>query len=244
MKIAVICCTYARPHLLPHAIESFLRQDYPAELREMIVLDDNGQYVNQSRDGWQLISVPKRFRTLGEKRNAAAALVSEDVDAYAMWDDDDIYLPHTLSSHARALRRAAWSVPSRVLLERKDGTLCTAHNRTKFHSAWALTRAAFERVGGYPFMQSGQDQALGARLRRASIVASDPTANDPPYLVYRWSTSECWHLSAMDKLTGYDRLKLYRHQGPPIQEIHPHWPRQYEAAIGDSSASSQDKSKH
>ena len=38
MKIAAICCTYKRPKQLATAIESFLRQDYPSELREMICL--------------------------------------------------------------------------------------------------------------------------------------------------------------------------------------------------------------
>lgn len=236
MKFAILCCTYARPHLLPHAIESFLRQDYPASGREMIILDDNDQYVSQSRDGWRLISVPSRFRTLGEKRNANAALASADVDAYVVWDDDDIYLPHTLSAHREALRHAEWSLPSKVLIEQKDGALHTKPNRTLFHSGWAFTRKAFERVGGYPFMQSGQDQALGARFRRAGIDPSDPIARFSPYLIYRWTTSDCWHLSAMDKQTGYQRLAAYRHQAPPIQQIDPYWPRPYESPIDAPAA--------
>jgi glycosyltransferase involved in cell wall biosynthesis len=236
MKFAVICCTYARPNLLPHAIESFLRQDYPADQREMIILDDNGQYVSQSRDGWHLQSVAKRFRTLGEKRNATAALASADVDAYVVWDDDDIYLPHTLSAHRDALRHAEWSVPSKVLVEQKDGSLRPKSNRTLFHSAWAFTRSAFEKVHGYPFMQSGQDQALGDRFRQAGIQPSDPISHHSPYLIYRWSTSDCWHLSAMDKQTGYERLAAYRHQTPPIQQIRPFWPRKYEALTAAPTA--------
>ena len=78
-------------------------------------------------------------------------------------------------------------------------------------------------------MQSGQDQALGARFRREGIEPSDPIANYPPYLIYRWSTSDCWHLSAMDKQTGYERLAAYRHQASPIEQITPYWPRKYEA---------------
>src|SRR5690606_40696836 len=81
VKIAAICCTYKRPTLLAEAIECFIRQDYPAELRELIVLDDAGQYGNQRGDGWRIVSLPVRFRTLGEKRNASAALVSADCEA-------------------------------------------------------------------------------------------------------------------------------------------------------------------
>jgi len=55
-------------------IHCFLEQDYPAGQRELIVLDDAGQYENQSGPGWRLVSTAQRFPTLGEKRNAAAAL--------------------------------------------------------------------------------------------------------------------------------------------------------------------------
>lgn len=66
MKLAALCCTYLRPHTLGQLVESFLRQDYPRELRELIILDDAGQYGNQEGDGWRLVSVPRRFRSLGE----------------------------------------------------------------------------------------------------------------------------------------------------------------------------------
>ena len=84
MKIAAICCIYNRPEQLAEAIESFQRQTYPLEKRELIVLDDAGQYEPQCGSGWQLVTTTKRFRTLGEKRNVSAALASADVDAYAV----------------------------------------------------------------------------------------------------------------------------------------------------------------
>ena len=82
MKLAALCCTFHRPHLLGQLIESFLRQDYPRHLRELAILDDAGQYDNQAGEGWRLISVPARFRTLGEKRNACAALASPDAEGF------------------------------------------------------------------------------------------------------------------------------------------------------------------
>ena len=33
MKLAALCCTFRRPHMLGQLIESFLRQDYPRDLR-------------------------------------------------------------------------------------------------------------------------------------------------------------------------------------------------------------------
>jgi len=119
MKLAAICCTYKRPKLLAEAVESFLRQDYPAAQRELIVLDDAGQYGNQVGNGWRIVSSPVRFRTLGEKRNASAALVSPEVDAYCVWDDDDIYLPWHMSAAAVALATADYSIPTMVLIDKK-----------------------------------------------------------------------------------------------------------------------------
>ena len=100
MKIAAICCTYKRPRELAEAITSFTNQDYPGHLLEMIVLDDAGQYDPDALSGLpgvKLVTTSHRFRTLGEKRNASAAFASPDVDVYAVWDDDDIYLLHLMS---------------------------------------------------------------------------------------------------------------------------------------------------
>ena len=58
MKLAALCCTYLRPGSLGQLIESFLRQDYPRESRELVILDDAGQYDNQEGDGWRLVSIP------------------------------------------------------------------------------------------------------------------------------------------------------------------------------------------
>jgi glycosyltransferase involved in cell wall biosynthesis len=121
MKLAAICCTYVRPKALAAVIECFLRQDYPVELRELIVLDDAGQYANQAGNRWRLVSSPVRFRTLGEKRNASAALVSPDVDAYCVWDDDDIYLPWHMAAAAAALKDADYTIPTVIYIDRRGG---------------------------------------------------------------------------------------------------------------------------
>ncbi len=237
-KLACLCCTYARPQLLAQALESYLRQDYPSDRVELIVLDDAGQYVSQvhkSPKRWQIVSTTQRFRTLGEKRNATAALVSDDVDAYVVWDDDDIYLPWTLKAHGAALVQAPWSLPSRVLVERpKDYRLANKETGGLFHSAWAFSRELFAEVGGYPFMQSGQDQALAKRFRerhKAERLVADPIAlGFDPFLVYRWATTGSWHISALDRRCGYQRLARQRHHGTPIEEVQPYWLRDYSRA--------------
>jgi len=224
MKLAAICCTYKRPRLLAEAIECFLRQDYPAAKREMIVLDDAGQYADQQGDGWRIVSLPTRFRTLGEKRNASAALVSPDVDAYCVWDDDDIYLPWHISAAAAALAEADYTIPTQLYID-KEGRLECKANQSLFHGAWSFRRKAFEPVRGYPFIQSGQDQGLLKRFKAANLRRADPIQFDArPSYVYRWFTAHSQHISAMGT-DGYDRLG--RQPTPSATTITPGWERDW-----------------
>jgi len=202
MKIAAVCCTYLRPRKLGHLIRCFELQDYPD--RELVILDDAGQYEPTSGDRWRLISAGERFPTLGQKRNAAARHVSPDVEALAVWDDDDWYLPWALSASAAALRRAAWSRPSVVLYPRPDGVLRQHRTGGLFHGGWAYRREVFHRCGGYPAMDNGEDQALAARFIGAGIRQADPMRlGHRPFYVYVWGSGP--HLSAMGP-DGYQRL--------------------------------------
>jgi hypothetical protein len=234
LRIAAICCTYKRPQALAAAVECFLRQDYPAELRELIVLDDAGQYAHQAGDRWRLVSLPVRFLTLGEKRNASAALASPAVDAYAVWDDDDIYLPWHLTAAAAALQDADYTIPT-VIYTDKRNRLEPKANQYLFHGAWTFTRAAFERVGGYPWIQSGQDQGLLRRFKSAKLRRADPLQHDPrPSYVYRWGTVPGnRHLSALGA-RGYESLADL--PVVPVTHLTPAWDRDYlalAAAVGD-----------
>src|SRR5947208_5700304 len=108
--VSCICPTYARPEVLEEAIYSFLRQDYPGK-KELIILNDyDQQTLAFEHPEVRVINVPTRFRTVGEKRNAAVALASHDL--LFVWDDDDIYLPHRLSfSVARFERKKGFFKP-------------------------------------------------------------------------------------------------------------------------------------
>jgi hypothetical protein len=208
MKIAAVCVTYLRPRQLGWMIRCFLRQDYPAADRELLVLDDAGQYEERRGDGWRLVSTDRRFPTLGEKRNAAAALVSDDVAALAVWDDDDLYLPWALSASVAALERAAWSRPSLVLHPQPDGRLTQHRTGGLFHGGWAYRRNLFDAVDGYPAIDNGEDQALGRRFTQAGASQADPAAlGFAPFYVYVWSGGS--HLSGMGP-DGYRRLGRVR----------------------------------
>jgi glycosyltransferase involved in cell wall biosynthesis len=200
MKLAALCCTYLRPGGLGQLIECFLRQDYPRELRELVILDDGGQYENQSGDGWRLVSIPHRFNSLGEKRNACAALASPDAEGFLIADDDDIYLPHWFRTQAQALQKADWSHPSLVLLEHQE-SLREAETGGLYHGDWAFRKAAFQKVRGYGPHNNGEDQELADRLRASGATICDPSSLAEPFYLDRYE-NESYHLSYMDD-SGY-----------------------------------------
>jgi len=217
MKIAAVCCTYLRPFALGELVRCFQYQDYP--YRELIILDDAGQYEDGEGENWRLVSLSRRFATLGEKRNAAAALVSPDVEALAVWDDDDLYLPWALSASVAALRRAPWSRPSLVLHPTSDGSLRQHRTGGLFHGGWAYRRGLFQLLGGYAAVSNGEDQELAARLARTHVGHADPIRlGFRPFYVYRWAGG--WHLSNLG-LRGYQRLGALRGGKTPLVAADP-----------------------
>jgi hypothetical protein len=223
MKLAALCCTYLRPGTLGQLIESFLRQDYPRDRRELVILDDAGQYENQEGDGWRLISVPRRFHSLGEKRNACAALASPDAEGFLVADDDDLYLPHWFSASAKALAQAEWSRPGLVLIE-EDDRLKEHDTGGLYHGGWAFRRAAFYRVRGYGPHDNGEDQELAGRLVAAGVTEADPCKPAPPFYIYRVNNGS-YHLSHMGD-RGYQELARTAGQKETISVG---WPRDYSA---------------
>ena len=185
MKIAVVCATYNRPRQLGQMIRCFQQQDYAD--RELVILDDAGQYPPTEGPLWRLVSRSMRFSTLGEKRNAAARLVSSDVEALAVWDDDDLYMPWALRASAAALEQAPWSRPGLVLHPQPDGSLRQHRTGGLFHSGWAYRRDVLDRAGGYPPINNGEDRGLASRFHGLGVAEADPlTLGFLPFLVYRW----------------------------------------------------------
>jgi glycosyltransferase involved in cell wall biosynthesis len=201
MKIAVCCCTFNRPRQLGWMIRCFERQTHVD--RQLVILDDAGQYADVQGDRWKLVSVKKRFRSLADKRNACAALIDADVEAIAPWDDDDLYLPWALKAHAAALEKAAWSRPSLVLHPTvwPDGNWSFRQHQTGglYHAGWAFWLNIFERSGKYPPGWSGpEDRQLMLRLERMKISQADPIAlGFKPAYIHTAEVSGSPHISTL-----------------------------------------------
>ena len=185
--LVALCPTFRRPLCLANALACWLAQDYPAERRELLILDDAGQWPAQHGHRWRLHSLLPRYDSLPAKYNALATLAPH-ADAYVLWEDDDVYLPWHLSAHAAALADADFSRPSEVWSN--YGTEGRAIHREaalgRFHGSWAFRRTAFEAVGRYrETRELNFDQHLGGRLE-ALDNSGDPNTFRGPSYVYRW----------------------------------------------------------
>ena len=231
MKIAACCVTYNCPKLLGRAIECFNRQTY--EDRVLLILEDAGQLPALAGDRWVIDSAKPRYPDLGTKRNAAVARAIErwpDIGAYAVWDDDDIYLPHHLEACVAALGDYQWGQARHVLAEgnrqftRMETFRPDIPNSFAYHGSWCFRREAFELIGGYFPMNNGEDVEIADRaLRvfgRSGEVWRADAIPDPTYCY----TTTGQHLSAMGP-GGYE--KFGRQKIEPVTELDISWPEDY-----------------
>lgn len=198
MKVACLCPTYQARQvvLVGNSIACFEAQtclnDRGSDFR-LVVYDDTDFFQSTCGTNWDLLSESNRHPTLSAKYNHMAAVLAPDVDAYIVWEDDDIYLPWHVESCVAALERGPWVHPSKVL------SLYTGKAREegaagRFHASLAFHREALEAVGGWPdTARADFDQQLIRNLRSRFGPPADPLDDFPPSYVFRWASTGCRH---------------------------------------------------
>lgn len=234
--LSAICPTYKRPELLANAVACWESQDYPLDRRELVILDDAGQFDDgQTGPGWRLVSRSARIPSLWEKFNELVRMTRGSV--IVVWEDDDVYLPWHLSAIADAWRQNylchpgmlacpqyQFLIPGRIFTNcgLPRGQVKEEPQRTGHHGSWAYTRGLFQRVGGYDPTpgQLGGDLEFGRRLRSAGEVVK--YAVDTPTYVYRWNPAAQYHGSQRGP-AGFAALweDLGRQPAPFIGRLEP-----------------------
>lgn len=168
--LSVCCPTYKRPKLLAEFYDCFLKQDYPINRRELIILDDAGQFVpfEDKENRVRLISLTEKYSTIGEKRNAFLQYISPESEFYVPADDDDLYYPHWLRTLAESAQNADVIAPIRCIEWKWQGTPIYCHSQYQFlHAAHAIRLDTFRKHGGYPNYPRQEDRAFFIKLEEA-----------------------------------------------------------------------------
>jgi hypothetical protein len=187
-------------------------QDYPADKRFLVIVDDGGTFDSQREqaegkpDNWVLVSKAERFPSLPAKYNYllefALSIFARQIDAFVVWEDDDVYFPGYLSAHAAALARQRFSKPTSVLTDHRapiPKVLAMIPGRGCFHSSLAFRRDLIEEVGGWPKTERADfDLQQITRLSKASGAVADPWDCNPKDRS-TWQRCQyvyCWHTCA------------------------------------------------
>jgi len=244
--ISCKCITYARTNLLEEAIASFLKQDYPKDRCELIIVNDYPlQKLIYNDPRITIINFDKTFATIGDKENYAVSLCQGEI--IAVWDDDDIALSNHLSNIAKFWR------PDANLLHWQKGAFYNEPNITKLmslgNSGIAYSKKAWEAIGKSPIENAGGDMTMVIamhNLGRDKVVLADPSDDEVSWF-YRWSmpSENLYHQSGQGTDTPERQNIIQRHsahierlrqQGKiPVGDIilHPEWKRNYKQMLID-----------
>lgn len=108
--VSVVCPSYNRREFLPYLLYIYQYQDYPADRRELIILDDSQRsnedlvlmMVDDSQQNVRYIHSQERL-ALGKKRNMLNELAQGEY--IICFDDDDYYPPDKISYQVAEMQR-------------------------------------------------------------------------------------------------------------------------------------------
>lgn len=232
--VSCVCITYGREHLIGEAIESFLRQDYSGDKELIIVNDCSEQELECSYSDVFILNSKKRFKSIGEKRNASVSLSSGDF--IFPWDDDDIHLPNRISYSLSQIKdgfynpRMAWTMNKGLKI-----------SKNAFHAIGCYSRELFDSVGGYPHINSGQDIEIEKLFAAKTKLPTYEIEEKDVYYIYRWSDINSWHLSAcgVDSVTKKNGLEIFKEKNEKNIDkgtitIKPFWKQDYVSLINEN----------
>lgn len=209
-SVACLCPTYGRPpHLIANTIACYIAQDYPEDRRELLILDDFGNLHVDSelaRRGVKLVSTSMRYKSLPDKYNALRKLSNSTVQI--VWEDDELYLSHHVSSYVDVMFSNRWAHPSTVW-STYTGSPQIEQSGGRFHAALGFRTAFLDAIGGWPETDEPNfDQQLIAMATRNAPPARPNSGPDRfPSYVFRWSDTGATHgQGTMDKGNDWYRL--------------------------------------
>lgn len=202
MNVHCLMPTYGRTRqLLENALACFLWQTYDRSRLRLTVFDDEGflDTTPRNADGWSIVSTSTRCANLGAKYNQMVAADDGWADAFAVWDDDDLYLPDHVANNVAAMRSPegrgtwSWSQPSNVW-STYTGSPELEASAGRFHGSLFVARAAASWIAT---RRADFDQQFLAALARDFGSPARPDDHKAPTYVFRWADTGSTHCQGL-----------------------------------------------
>jgi len=200
MSLPFISCkmiTYGRVEFLEESLESFLKQDYPQDKCELIIVNDYPlQKLVFDYPNVKIFNLDETFTTIGEKENFATNQCSGEI--ICQWDDDDL----ALSNHLKNV--AEFFVPGSDLLHWNSGIFMNMPviefiDKPLGNSGIVFSKKIWKELGGHPIENAGYDMTFVINIRNVSnnIVLASPKESS---WIYVWAGRD-YHMSGAGKDT-------------------------------------------
>jgi len=185
-SITCLTSTYGRLSKLNEAVTCFLNQDY--ENKKLIILNNHPFPLTCNFPNVTVYNEPI-YPTLGDCRNRLIDLT--DGDFIRCWDDDDLFMPWTLSQGIEHIKDSAAWKPKRSWFWLKGKPPELAEN---VFEAAMLVRSDIAKKYGYLSSSGGNEHdTLFKGLEKEGGCKSDDMGKLASY-VYRWGWG-MWHIS-------------------------------------------------
>lgn len=221
-KISCYCCTYGRVKFLEEAIQSFLMQDYAGEKELVIVNDHKDQEFVFSHPQVRVYNVKKRFIDPAAKHRFALSLCTGEI--FKVWDDDDIHLPHALSSIAAGFNGGVYKTKYALVDSREDLELVMG----PFHNNFAFSMQAYTPFGYYADDKTSFDMRLieGLSILSGKIPWDEPKLG-PWYIYRKFDKTNPYNISRLDCHKADLNIRVDEALGEVEQKgrilLNPHW---------------------
>lgn len=231
LNICCLCPTYGRPTLVQNAISMFQAQHYPKDKCRLLILDD-GDQITGGGDNWTVITQQERAPSYCAKYGQLSELATQVFqpwipDAFALFEDDDIYGPFYLLAHNHALKNHPWSYPREIhslygVDTRKGQKPITEPSAGRFWSSSAIRLDYLFRLGG--FITSGRADADQLNLNHWSrSIPGDPNEYHGIQWIYGWGRA--FHCSGLMTQGPADTEWYHKHRKTETHRVDQIQPR-------------------
>lgn len=209
----LVCCltaTYGRLSKLSEVVTCFLEQDY--ENKKLIILNNHPSPLSCDLPNVTIFN-ESGYPTLGDCRNRLIELA--DGDFIRTWDDDDLYLPWTISQGVENIGNAAAWKPKQSWFWFKEKPPELAENT--FEAAM-LVRIDVAKKYRYLATSGGNEHETLLRGIQKEGGCQIKDLGDLASYVYRWGWG-MWHISG--SLGGADikkRTEDWRDKNTDVQD--------------------------